>query len=348
MIKHINKAVFLLFLFTVTPLFSQVDTSLLEKEIENKIDEALDFFSEGDYQRSLFLLEQVLDMDPANKRASNLIKSIQELSKIEGESDLTEEPQKTFITEKPDFQINNPNDEEQTEQETLRPDFSVREKDEDVSHPREKRSKLELSLTPSLLLSWNITEDSVVFPSSGSSAGSFNTKLDYYFDAWNKIFGFTGMYTLLMMDIEEDGLSSDQLHIFDAMLNFRTYFREEIDSRIIFKLSMGYRGYFSNGYTFYTVDKDYLNGFNMGVNLEAPLLYLFFENEYMKRIIFDFDMNLLFFPELNTLNLLDFKLSSELRFKNFSTGVHFGAYSVVTTDDVQYLWMTGFSLNVYL
>lgn len=350
-----NKIILSLFFLVsiLLSLHSQVDPYLTQDEIESSLDRALDTFSSGSYEEALAILNQVLEIDPFNSRAMDLIKSINALYQMEINSEPSEGSDREFITRRPDFNVSeqeknvsdpvsDPLDEHE------RPDFSIRDDDSDLIHPKETRTKLDFSLYASLLEPWSLSEESVVFPSSGSLTGNLYGKVDYFFDGWDRIFGFSGMYSLFLLDVDDDGLASDQLHVIDAMINFRTFFREEVDTKIIFKLSMGYRGYFSNGYTFYSIDRYDLSGFNMGVNLEAPLLYYFWDYEFFKRLIFDFDMNLLFFPEINTLNLLDFRLNSELHFSNFSTGVHFGAYSVVTTDDVSYLWMAGVNLSLYL
>lgn len=353
MLKRIALISIFLIFYPLYSLFSQVDPDLVGEEIENNIDRALDFFSDGNYEEALRILNEVLKIDSNNSRTHDLIKSINELYKMEIQTDSTEEIETDFIARRPDFTINDP-EEKKTEiitdsdGELERPDFSVRDENQDLTHPKEKRTQFELSLAPSILFPWDISEESVVFPTTGGYSGNFSAKFDYFFSSWDRIFGYSAMYSLFLLDWEDDGIASDQLHIFDAMVNFRTYFSETVDTRIIFKLSMGYRGYFANGYYFYDIERDYLSGFNMGVNLEAPLLYLFWDNELFKRFIVDFDMNLLFFPEINTLNLLDFRINGEIRFSNFSMGLHFGSYSVVTTDDIIYLWMGGMNISLFL
>lgn len=338
----------ILFILFVSNLYSQVDPYLINEEIELNIDKALDLFSSGEYDQAIIILKEVLTIDPTNKRASDLIESITELYLMEVNTD--ENQEQSYITEKPDFRINDPFDEssrENNEDELEKPDFSVRDENDQLRQPEESRTVFELSLSPNLVLPWQIGVDSVVFPEESNYSGSFSVKADYFLNFWDRIFGISGAYSIFLLNPEEGGFASDQLHVIDAMVNFRTFFSETYDSRIIFKLALGYRGYFSNGYNFYSIDKNFLNGFNMGLNLEAPLLYLFWDVDFFKRIVFDVDMNLLFFPELNTLNLFDFKINGEIRFNNFSTGIHFGAYSFITPETVEYLWMTGLSINFY-
>ena len=340
----------ILSVFILGNLYSQADPYLINEEIERNIDLALDFFSSGEYEKAIDILNDVLEIDPTNKRATDLIDSITELYNMEINSN--DEEEQSYITEKPDFSINDPQEDssaENSEEDLEKPDFSVRDDEDRLKQPEENRTVFELSLTPSLILPWNIGEDSVVFPDESDYSGSFAVKADYFLNVWDRILGFSGAYSLFLLYPEAESFASDQLHIIDAMVNFRTYFSETYDTKIIFKLALGYRGYFSNGYDFYSIDRDYLNGFNMGINLEAPLLYLFWDQEFFKRLVFDVDMNLnlLFFPELNTLNLFDFKITGEVRFNNFSAGVHFGAYSFITPEDVKYLWMTGLSINLY-
>ena len=85
----------------------------------------------------------------------------------------------------------------------------------------------------------------------------------------------------------------------------------------------------------------------MGIALELPILYLFLERDILKRIILDLDMNLLFFPEFSTLNLFDFTVCGEYRFKHFSAGIQFGAHTVITSEQVVYIWKTGLNFKIY-
>lgn len=331
----------------VQALFSQTDSTMREGEVEIHINQALDLFSRGEYVQSIALLDNVLLMDPGNQRASDLKESIVELYKLELYA-TEEDTEQSYNGERPDFSIKESDEPENTEDEKLeKPDFSVRSDEDLIVHPEETRTYFELSLYPNLVLPWDIGEDSVVFPDKSGYSGSFNAKADLFLRPWDRSFGISGAYSLFMLDPAEGGFATNRLNVVDAMFTFRTFFSEEVDSKIIFKLGLGYRGYFSVGYNFYTVERDYLNGFNMGVNLEAPLLYLIWEREFLKRIILDLDMNLLFFPELSTLNLFDFKINTEFRFGNFSAGIHFGAYSVITDDLIEYMWMTGVNINFY-
>jgi hypothetical protein len=333
-------------LFSSVVLHSQADPYFLEEDIEEIINQALDFFSNGEYLKAIEILSSVLLVEPANKRASDLIKSIGEL--YEMEIDSSDGTGQDYITERPDFSINDPLKKEEPADEDLeKPDFSVRDDEDNLLLPEHTRTVLEFSLSPNLVLPWEIGEESVVFPDESDYAGSFNAEVDFFFNSWNRIFGISGAYSLFLLNPDEEEFASNQLHVFDAMFNFRTFFSETVDSKIIFKLALGYRGYFSRGYDFYTIDRTFLNGFNMGINLEAPLLYLFWEEEFLKRLVFDVDMNLLFFPEVNTLNLIDFTVNSSLRFNHFSAGIHFGAYSVITPDKVEYMWMTGLNINLF-
>jgi len=341
------KIVFLTFLFCISSavLYSQADLYLLDEEIEENISLALDLFSNGQYQEAIEILNSILLVEPANKRASDLMKSIEELYNMEIDSSY--ESDSVSVTEKPDFNINDPEETENPGDEELeKPDFSVREEDDSLLLPEHTRTIFEFSLSPNLVFPWDdIGEESVVFPEESDYSGSLNVESDFFFDMGDRIFGISGAYSIFLLNPAGEEFASNQLHIVDAMFSLRTFFSETVDSKIIFKLGLGYRGYFSSGYDFFSVDRSFLNGFNMGINLEAPLLYLFWDKEFLKRIIFDVDMNLLFFPELNTLNLFDFKVSSKLRFNHFSAGFHFGAYSVVTPVKVEYLWMTGINVS---
>ena len=344
---------FLLFI-SINYLAAQVDPYLINDEIDAKIALSLDHFSNGEYDEALALLYQVLDMDPVNKRANDLIESISELYKMEKDTDSEDTEDQEYIISRPDFNINDttengqdPEGENQDDENLEKPDFSVRDEDDDLIQPEETRSRFEFSLSPNLVLPWNIGEESVVFPLVSDYSMNINGSLDYYLNFWDRIFGLRAAYSLFLLNPEESELASDLLHVVDIMASFRTFFSESIDTRIILKVALGYRGYFSQGYNFYTINRTYLNGINMGVNLEAPLLYLFWDKEFFKHLIFNADMNLLFFPEMNTLNLWDFKFNGEYRFKNFSAGIHFGAYSVITPDEVEYLWMTGITFKLF-
>lgn len=325
-------------------LFSQTDSSMWEGEVEIHINSALDLFSEGEYLRAIAILNNVLLIDPGNQRAADLKESIEELYNMElniGDEDLVQ----SYDSERPDFSMNDSDELEKQEEELEKPDFSVRSEDDLVIHPEDTRTHFELSLYPNLVLPWDIGEDSVVFPDESGYSASFNVKADLFLKPWHRSFGIAGAYSLFLLGPVNGGFASQKLNVVDAMFTFRTFFLEEIDSKIIFKLGMGYRGYYASGYNFYSLERDYLNGFNMGVNLEAPLLYLFWDKDFLKRIILDLDMNLLFFPELSSLNLFDFKINMKFRFDHFSTGIHFGAYSVITSDSIQYMWMTGVNIN---
>ncbi|MDA3811932.1 MAG: hypothetical protein PF518_16565 [Spirochaetaceae bacterium] len=337
--------IFFLLLHSIT-LYSQVDSSLKGEEIEVKIDLALDQFSSGEYQNALVTLNDVLKIDPENKRAKDLIKSINELYNMETKGTAAKENE-SFVAEQPDFHIVNEEKKDEPEEELDKPDFSVRDENAQLLLPEETRSILEISLSPNLVMPWNIGEDSVVFPIDSGYSMSLNGDINYYFNRWDRILGFNATYSLFLLNTENGGLAHDKLHIVDLLFQFRTFFSETVDTKIIFKFGIGYRGYFANGYQFYTIERSYLNSVNMAINLEAPLLYLFWDREFLKRLVFDIDMNLLFFPELNTLNLFDFKVSGELRFSHFSVGIHFGAYSIITPEKVEYLWMTGASINLF-
>lgn len=337
---------------TASVIYSQIDSSMQESELEVRINRALDYFGEGDYERAITILENVLVIDPDNKRAADLLASIRELYKIETDTGNGNNGADQGTTERPDFSFQDPQIEEDTpdegepdEEELEKPDFSIHD-EESLLSPEQTRSIFELSLSPNLVFPWDMGEDSVVFPERGSLSGSFSADIDYFLNAWNRIIGFSGAYSLFLLDPDWGDFPDGQLHVVDALFNFRTFFNEEIDSRIIFKLGIGYRGYFAGGYDFHTIERSWLNGFNMGINLEGPLIYLFVNREGLKRLIFDLDMNLLFFPEINTLNLFDFRINTRLQLKNFAIGVHFGAYSVITTDDVEYIWMTGMNFSL--
>ncbi|MBI9100429.1 MAG: hypothetical protein JEY91_18250 [Spirochaetaceae bacterium] len=333
--------------FSIHSLIAQMDSYLMEEEIENSINLALDYFSSGQYEQALMTLENVLAIDPVNKRAIDLRTSILELYNIEYNTSEDKGTGEADVTEKPNFTTND-SEEENGDENLEKPDFSVREEDSQLVQSEDTRTAFELSLSPNLVLPWSISEESVVFPSESGRSVSFNIEADYYFPAWDRILGLSGVYSLFLLDPEDQGFASSQLHVIDVMIDFRTFFMETPDSKIIFKLGLGYRGYFSRGYEFYSIDLDSLNGFNMGVNIEAPLLFLFWDREALKRLIFDVDINLLFFPKISTLNLFDFKITSELQFKYFSAGIHFGAYSVITPVDVEYIWMTGLSFRFRL
>lgn len=329
-------------------LTAQVDPPLPDKELDVRIDRALDYFGEGDYETAISLLENVLILDPENRRAADLLISIKELYEMETGSSVSVD--EILPTEKPDFSINDPEvqtEETPEEEEDLeKPDFSIREDEELLIQPEETRSRMDFSLSSNLVFPWDNGEESVVFPDEGTHSASFTADLDYFFNSWNRIIGFAGTYSLFLLDPEGGNFFDERIHVVDGLISFRTFFREEVDSRIIFKLSAGYRGYFAQGYDFYEVERSYLNGFNMGINLEGPFIYLFWNREFFKRVIIDLDMNLLFFPEINTLNLFDFRLNGRLQFNHFAMGAHFGAYSVITTVDVEYIWMTGINVSL--
>lgn len=341
---RLNKLLFFILILLPAILYSQTDPPLPEKELDVRIDRALDHFGEGDYEKAISLLENVLVIDPENERASDLLISIREL--YEMETGTTGE--ESSLTEKPDFSINDPEipeEDPQEEEELEKPDFSIRDEDNELIQPVQTRSRFELFLSSNLVFPWDNGEESIVFPDEGTHSVSFTADMDMYLNRWNRIIGFAGTYSLFLLDPEGGDFSDSMLHVVDGMISFRTFFREEIDSRIIFKLSAGYRGYFSNGYDFYDVERQYLNGFNMGINLEGPFIYYFWTNQFFKRFILDLDMNLLFFPEINTLNLFDFRLNGRYQFDHFAMGIHFGAYSVITTVDVEYIWMSGLNVS---
>lgn len=336
-------------LFSSISLFSQTDPYVPFEDIERDIDRALDYFSIGDYETALSILEKVLSMDPLNPRAADLKASIRELYAMESSTTDQEINSEIEETEKPDFSLNKPEVEENPDAEDVeKPDFSVRDEGEDILQPKDTRSVLEVSISPNLVFPWDVGEEFVVFPEESGYSAGLRADGNYFFKGWNRIFGFSATYSLFLLDYEEEGFASSFLHVIDGMLSFRTFFLETVDSKIVFKLSLGYRGYFSNGYNFYGIERSFLNGFNMGVNLEAPLIYLFWEREFWKKLVFDVDINLLFFPDMNTLNLFDFRVSTEYKLEHFSVGVHFGAYSVITPEKSEYIMMTGMSLNFYL
>lgn len=345
---RINKNLFLilLILLSTVVLYSQADLFLDDEVIEENINLALDLFSRGEYQKAIDLLNSILLVDPSNERASDLKLSITELYNMEIDS--AEEEDQVYVTEKPDFSIAEPEEADiPVDEELEKPDFSVRKSEEGLILPEHTRTSFEFDVSSNLLLPWSIGEESVVFPEKSNYSGSFQGEVDVFFNIWDRIFGVSGAYSLFLLNPDGGGPAANQLHTVDAVLNFRTFFSEMDDFKIIFKLGVGYRGYFSNGYDFFNINQDYLNGFNMAVNLEAPLLFLFWDEEFLKRIIFDVDMNLLFFPELKTLNLFDIKISGKLRFDHFSLGLHVGAYSVITQEKAEYLWMTGLNFSLY-
>lgn len=339
---------FLLLIYSLSfSLYSQ-NSTIPEKELEIRINRALDYFGEGNYEEAIAVLENVLAVDPENERASDLLISIKELYEMEKGTSSSEE-ENSIETQRPDFSIN-PSIEEpevsEPEEELEKPDFSIRDDDENLILPEETRTFLEFSLFPSLVHSWSIGEDAVVFPAEGSYSGSINVSGEYYFPFLDRIIGAAGGYTLFMLDPDWGDFPDGLLHVLDGMISFRTFFLEEIDKRIIFELSAGYRGYFSQGYEFYDIQENSLHSFNMGVNLEGPFLYQFINREPLKNIIFDVQMNLLFFPEISTLNLFDFRGNVLFQLNHFSIGVHFGAYSVITAEDVKYIWMNGINFNL--
>ncbi|MBB6480825.1 tetratricopeptide repeat protein [Spirochaeta isovalerica] len=319
--------------------------------MDAQINLALDYFGQGDYEKAISLLEAVLIIDPENERAADLLVSVRELYRMERELSKTNNTDdEEFTAQRPDFSVNPTRDEEtdpQEDEELNKPDFSINEED-DLVQPEETRSRFELIVSPSLVYTWDVGEEGEVFPSVGTYSASVSSEMNYYFSKWNRIVGISGGYSLLLLDPEWGSFADARLHVVDALITFRTFFQEEVDSKTVLRIGAGYRGYYAGGYNFYTLNKGWLNGFNMGVNLEGPLLYLFRSNEGLKKFIMGIDMNLLFFPEMNTLNLFDFKIEARLQFDHFSAGLHFGAYSVITPDESKYIWMNGINFRFRL
>jgi len=345
--------ILLLFFTSLFSLYSQNNLPAPEDELEAQINLALDYFGQGDYERAIAILETVLAIEPGNKRAADLLSSIKELYRMEQEMD--EENgvygDEDFTPERPDFGLDTPGEESENgpegEEELNKPDFSVHD-EEDMLRPEETRSRFELSVSPGLVFEWDIGEGGEVLPPEGDYSGNVSAEVDFFFKKWNRIFGVSGGYSLFLITLEEGDFGENRLHNFDILFNFRTFFKEEVDSRTIFKFGVGYRGYLAGGYTFNTLQRRWLNGFNMAVNLEGPILYLFLNKEPLKRFIMGIDMNLLFFPQVSTLNLFDFKLEAKLQFDHFAAGFHFGAYSIITPEESKYIWMTGLNFSLRL
>ncbi|MBN2659537.1 MAG: tetratricopeptide repeat protein [Spirochaetales bacterium] len=350
----INKLAALFLVFLISShlcLSAQNGSAVSDEELEAQINLALDYFGQGNYEKAISLLETVLSLAPDNERASDLLLSLRELYRMEKEigrnGDQAQEP---FTAERPDFSINTPEAGEDVppeDDELEKPDFSIHD-EEDLIQPEETRSRFEFGLFPGFIYPWDIGESGEVLPSSGSYSGSFFSDINYYFKSWNRIIGVSGGYSLLLFNSDQSDFGDTMLHIVDVLFTFRTFFKEEVDSKTVLKIGAGYRGYFAGAYDFYTLGKGWLNGFNMGVNLEGPLLYLFRSRESLKRFILGIDMNLLFFPEMNTLNLFDFRIEAKLQLDHFSAGLHFGAYSVITPDESKYIWMNGINFSFRL
>lgn len=342
--KKVLVCLCLIFLI-VNNVYSQNDPAI-DKDLDLQINQALDYFSDGDYDKAITLLESVLSIDPENQRAVDLLISIKEIYKLEKDSG---NPKSTdsedFTAQRPDFSVMDPNAD--PAEELQKPDFSVHDK-EDLIRPEETRSKLELDFSPALIFPWNLGKKEGVLPESGSYSVSGSASLDYYFNIWDRIIGLRGGYSLLLFDPVDQGFAGERLHFVDILVTFRTFFKEEVDSKTIFRIGAGYRGYFAGGYDFYSIDSQALHGFNMDVDLEGPLFYLFWDRDGLKKILMGIHMNLLFFPEINTLNFFDFKIDAGLQFQHFYTGLYFGAYSVITTVDSQYIWMAGLSFRFLL
>lgn len=339
----------LMLAFMPLPLNSQGGTTFSDSEMDVRINEALDYFSNGDYDKAIALLKSILTLDPGNSRAADILLSIEALKQIESGTTAAGTAGGNSQTERPDFSSGNADqDNSGTDSNTSveKPDFSIRADDSGLVLPEETRSRFELTLSPNLVFPWNIGEGADVFPAEGSYSGSFAADGELFFNPWNRIIGIAASYSLFLLHPQWDGPSPVTLHVVDAMVSFRTFFLEDIDTKVIFKLSAGYRGYFSPVYDFYEVERNYLNGFNMGINLEGPFIYLFVNREALKNLILDLDMNLLFFPEINTLNLFDFQFSLQYRFNHFALGIHTGAYSVITPDQSKYIWMSGLDFNL--
>ena len=88
----------LILFFSTAVLYSQADPYLLEEEIEENINQALDLFSNGEYLNAIEILSYVLLVEPTNKRASDLIKSIRELYSMEIDSADETEPDNKFCS----------------------------------------------------------------------------------------------------------------------------------------------------------------------------------------------------------------------------------------------------------
>ncbi len=344
-------------------IYSQNDPLPSANSIESKIEQALDYFTQGEYELALNILNQILRNEPENKRASDLVESINELYHIDQNVD-NESQKEPIKIERPDFNKDSNEDNKDSNEdnkdsngdnengngdneEMERPDFSVRDDSDDLLLPEDGRTKFELYISPNFLFQYQIGEEGIVFPVSSDLSANFMAGAEYYLELWNRILGFSADYSIMVLNPSDGSFGSTRLHTVDAMLNFRTFFVETFDSRIIFKLGLGYRGYFSGGYNFNSIDRNYLHGINMGVALELPLFYLIWEEEFFKNIIFDVDLNLLFFPDITTFNLFDFTVCAEYRFDHFSVGLDFGAYTVITTEDIEYIWKTGLNIKFH-
>ncbi len=341
-----------LILFSSSLIFSQTGYLPAETEIDIIIETALDYFSIGEYQKALIELNKILEKDQDNKRAAELYKSINELYIIE---ELSGNDEYSEVSERPEFNNNSDDkedvsaeDNESEIEELEKPNFSVHEDDENLLLPRDGRSILGLTISPDLVFPSAMGEASVVFPESTEYSLGLNVEFEYFLKKTGRKLGFLTNYSLLLFDINKDSFLSNQLHILDGMLSFRTFFNEIYDSRIIFQVAFGYRGYFPLGYSFSNFDKEVLNGFNFSISLELPVLYIIWEKELLKNIILDLDMSLLFFPEINTLNLFDFKVNLEYRFDKITTGLQFGANTRITKDNIKYMWNGGIIFRFHL
>ena len=74
-----------IFSVSVNFFFGETKQRRREEQITSLLIEALELFQEGDFENALASTDKVLELDPKNKMALSLKKSIEESMRLEGE-----------------------------------------------------------------------------------------------------------------------------------------------------------------------------------------------------------------------------------------------------------------------
>ncbi len=275
-------------------LLNQIKKLKKQKESDLLTEKAIIAIDNGDFEVAYDLLEKALVLNPENKKAMELFLSLNEVVKIEKQSEKEEQQKVEKETKGKEVTIAKgeggavaiAQGKKQAPQEAPLKETTQ----------KKGRKRLELELFP--LFAFTNSNKLSYVDSSQSLVGS-GIGVSYYPGIANDKLGFSLVY--LSYFVKASGIEYIKFNIHRATLFFeyRIYtLMDKKKNRMIIEPKIGYSFFYLNNlmeYSAYEIKKLY--GPVVGVGLQDPIFSRFIDKDFFKKMSGRLDLNILYIPQ---------------------------------------------------
>jgi hypothetical protein len=294
--KRLAGMLFLLIIMGTFHLSAQSDKS--EKKRSVYRDEVLVLVKDKEFEGALLLIEEALLLYPDDRELLGLLKSIQDLKKLNDPVFGDDPP---AVTDEPSYD------------KMEKPDFSITTRDPDKTGSGEKaRNTVSIDIAVKSMTSLGPLDDPLTFLAPGTTALGTSGDLRYNFPFFRKLIGFGIWYEGYFSGFTGSELSEILFHQGGANLLLRSFPNESNEARTEVALELG------GGIAFFRNDLSgddsiyYRLLMQLALYIEDPLLYRLFSYDNLKPLLVKGGIRFFYYFVEDT-NMVRYRLGMALR-----------------------------------